>query len=140
MGVPLVSVVGDSFTDRSFIRPVAEFVGLENYVGSCTDGRLLGDVRPHACCGPACRCPCRSCMGLAFAMLLNQRFRGRGFLRGLFLLPWVTPVVVVALIWKWMLNDLYGVINSLLGTGSIRPGATSPGSPTSRSRCGPSSG
>ncbi|WP_186814595.1 carbohydrate ABC transporter permease [Actinotalea fermentans] len=115
MGVPLATVVADSFTDRSFLRPVAEFVGLENY------SELLGDPAFWQTLGRSLLWTGASvvlqiALGLAFAMLLNQRFRGRGLLRGLFLLPWVTPVVVVALIWKWMLNDLYGVINGLLGT------------------------
>ncbi len=114
MGVPLVTVIADSFTDRTFIRPDADFVGLENYA------EVLGDsafwqtlLRTLAWTGASVAL--QIIIGLAFAMLLNQRFRGRGALRGLFLLPWVTPVVVVALIWKWMLNDLYGVINNLLG-------------------------
>jgi multiple sugar transport system permease protein len=114
MGVPLVTVVADSFTDRSFIRPVAEFIGLENYRD------ILGDSTFWATLGrtllwTGASVVLQIVIGLAFAMLLNQRFRGRGLLRGIFLLPWVTPVVVVALIWKWMLNDLYGVINALLG-------------------------
>lgn len=115
MALPLISVAADSFTDRSFISPVAEWVGLENYVELLSDsgfwftwGRTLvwtfvslaGQI----------------IIGLGLALLLNRKMRGRGLFRALFLLPWVTPVVVVALIWKWMLNDLYGVINGLLGS------------------------
>lgn len=114
MGLPLAAVVADSFTDRTFLSPVVEFVGLENYVDLLTDEdfwatffRTLGWTFASV--------TLQIVIGLGFALLLNQRFRGRGILRGLFLLPWVTPVVVVALIWKWMLNDLYGVINGLLG-------------------------
>lgn len=114
MGVPLVAVMADSLTDRTFIRPVANFVGLENYT------ELLGDpsfwqTLLRTLIWTAASVVLQIAVGLALAMLLNQKFRGRGALRGLFLLPWVTPVVVVALIWKWMLNDLYGVINGMLG-------------------------
>lgn len=115
MGLPLASVIADSFTSRTFISPVVEFVGLDNYV------ELLTDEDFWATCARTlvwtfASVALQIVIGLAFALLLNQRFRGRGALRGLFLLPWVTPVVVVALIWKWMLNDLYGVINGLLAT------------------------
>lgn len=115
MGVPLVSVLLDSFTDRSFISPVTEFVGLDNYVKLLTDASFW-TIFGQTLVWTGFSVILQIAIGLAFAMLLNQRFRGRGFARGLFLLPWVTPVVVVALIWKWMLNDLYGVINNLLGT------------------------
>ncbi|MFI8595111.1 carbohydrate ABC transporter permease [Microbacterium sp. NPDC078428] len=113
MGVPLLSVVADSFTDRSFIRPVAEFVGLENYADLLTDGSFW-DTFGRSLLWTATSVLLQIVLGLLFAMLLNRRFRGRGFMRAIFLLPWVTPVVVVALIWKWMLNDLYGVVNGML--------------------------
>jgi multiple sugar transport system permease protein len=114
MGVPLVTVIVDSFTDRSFISPVANFIGLDNYVKVLEDPTFWGTFG-RTLFWTAASVVFQIAIGLAFALLLNQRFRGRGALRGLFLLPWVTPVVVVALIWKWMLNDLYGVINHLLG-------------------------
>ncbi|MFI8593101.1 carbohydrate ABC transporter permease [Microbacterium sp. NPDC078428] len=113
MGVPLVSVFLDSFTDRSFLRPVAEFIGVDNYIDILTDAGFWATFG-RTLLWTGLSVSLQIVIGLAFALLLNQRFRGRGFLRGLFLLPWVTPVVVVALIWKWMLNDLYGVINNLL--------------------------
>lgn len=114
MGVPLATVVADSFTDRTFTRPNADFVGLENYA-DVLGGDVFWQSLLRTLIWTGASVVLQIAIGLAFAMLLNQRFRGRGALRGLFLLPWVTPVVVVALIWKWMLNDLYGVINNLLG-------------------------
>jgi multiple sugar transport system permease protein len=113
MGVPLASVLIDSFTDRSFLSPVADFIGLDNYIAVLTDDSFWATFG-RSLIWTAVSVALQIAIGLAFAMLLNQRFRGRGLLRGVFLLPWVTPVVVVALIWKWMLNDLYGVINNLL--------------------------
>jgi multiple sugar transport system permease protein len=113
MGVPLVSVIFDSFTDRSFLSPVADFIGLDNYIEVLTDDSFWSTFS-RTLIWTALSVALQIMIGLAFALLLNQRFRGRGILRGVFLLPWVTPVVVVALIWKWMLNDLYGVINNLL--------------------------
>lgn len=56
--------------------------------------------------------------GLAIASLLNQPLRGRGIARTLFLIPYAMPLVVIALIWRWMFDAQFGVINyGLVGTG-----------------------
>jgi len=53
-------------------------------------------------------------IAFGLAMLLNADIKGRNLLRGLFLISWVTPVVVGALLWVWMLQPQYGVVNFLL--------------------------
>lgn len=53
-------------------------------------------------------------VGFALALLLNTKIPGKKWLRAFFLLPWITPVVVVALVFKWMYNPQYGIINHLL--------------------------
>ncbi len=52
-------------------------------------------------------------LGLAIALLLNQPFPGRGWVRAVVLLPWAIPTVVSAQLWRWMLHDIYGVVNLL---------------------------
>src|ERR1700751_76517 len=52
--------------------------------------------------------------GFAAALLLHQAFRGRALVRTLTLLPWIIPGVVVGLIWEWLYQPNYGVINDLL--------------------------
>jgi len=52
--------------------------------------------------------------GFAAALLLHQTFRGRALVRTLTLLPWIIPGVVVGLIWEWLYQPNYGVINDLL--------------------------
>ncbi len=54
-------------------------------------------------------------LGTAFALLLHQRFRGRGGVRALAMLPWALPTAVMALAWAWIFNDSFGVLNDLLG-------------------------
>ncbi|WP_083347555.1 carbohydrate ABC transporter permease [Rhizobium sp. LCM 4573] len=53
-------------------------------------------------------------LGLGWALILNQPFRGRGAIRSLSLLPWVVPSTVSAFIWGWIFNSRYGVLNALL--------------------------
>jgi multiple sugar transport system permease protein len=52
--------------------------------------------------------------GFGAALLLQQAFRGRALVRTLTLLPWIIPGVVVGLIWEWLYQPNYGVINDLL--------------------------
>jgi multiple sugar transport system permease protein len=59
-------------------------------------------------------------IGLLIALVLNESFPGRGLVRATILLPWVTPSVVCAVIFMWMFNGSFGVINHLLrGAGII---------------------
>lgn len=53
--------------------------------------------------------------GLALALALNARIRGRNILRGVYFLPVVTSWIVVALVWRWLLNPSVGVVNAALG-------------------------
>ena len=53
-------------------------------------------------------------LGVAIALLLHMRFRGRGALRALVMLPWALPTAVMALAWAWIFNDAFGVANDLL--------------------------
>jgi len=52
--------------------------------------------------------------GFAAALLLHQAFLGRALVRTVTLLPWVIPGVVVALVWEWLYQPNYGVLNDLL--------------------------
>jgi multiple sugar transport system permease protein len=53
-------------------------------------------------------------LGFALALLLHQPLRGRGALRALSLLPWALPTTVMALGWRWILNDPHGPLNAAL--------------------------
>lgn len=53
-------------------------------------------------------------LGLLIAMLLNSKIKVRKLFRGLLIIPWTIPSVVVAILWRWMLQQQYGVINYLL--------------------------
>ena len=50
-------------------------------------------------------------LGMAAALVLNREFFGRGFVRVLVILPWAVPHVVAALVWQWMYNPDFGVVN-----------------------------
>ncbi len=53
-------------------------------------------------------------LGLGSAVALNKKFRGRSLLRSILLLPWAVPTVITALLWLWIFQPQYGVLNYLL--------------------------
>lgn len=111
---PMVLVVRNSLQDRHFGSPTAPFAGFANYAELLGSGRFW-TAAGHSVIWTIVSVCLQVIVGFMLALLLNQRLYGKAFFRGLFLLPWVIPGVVVALIWKWMLNDLYGVVNNYLG-------------------------
>ena len=53
-------------------------------------------------------------LGMGVALLLNSKIRGRNALRSAFLMPWCIPSIVTALLWSWLFQAQYGVINYVL--------------------------
>ena len=53
-------------------------------------------------------------LGMIGAILLNQKLRGRAVIRGAVLVPWATASILVSLMWLWMLNPNFGIINHFL--------------------------
>ncbi len=52
--------------------------------------------------------------GLGMAILLNQRFVGRGLARALLIIPWATPWLVIGILWKWFADGSVGGLNAVL--------------------------
>jgi len=52
--------------------------------------------------------------GILVSLLLSQDFQGRGFLRAIVLIPWAIPAVVNGIMWKWILDSSYGILNAIL--------------------------
>jgi multiple sugar transport system permease protein len=108
---PLVSSLGTSLFKQSLIRPGRTFVGFSNY-GEVFGQFLQGLGTTLTFSVAATILPVL--LGVGLAMLLSARLRGRNLLRGLMMLPWLLPGVVVAFLWAWIFNDNYGVINYVL--------------------------
>ena len=50
-------------------------------------------------------------MGVGAALILNEAFWGRSLLRGVVLFPYMIPTIVAVIVWKWIFNDQYGIVN-----------------------------
>lgn len=110
---PMVAAAGLSLVRWNLLRP-PEFVGLDNFA------RLLGDANfraavLHTITYVAGYLPLVVVGGMVIALALNQRLRGLAIFRTAYFLPVVTSWVVVALMWRWLLDPGAGVVNHALG-------------------------
>ena len=103
-----------SFHEWNILEPAKPFVFLDNYA------RLLSDRRFHRAVintvyYTALAVPLTMMAGLFIALLLNN-IRFKGFYRTLYYIPTVTPLVVAAIIWKWVYQGDYGLLNYFLSS------------------------
>src|SRR5467141_3438309 len=112
--VPIILAIKMSLYADVLYKPQDyRFIGLGNYV------RLVQDPVFWLTLWNSVIWVCGSVIlqfvfGFAAALLLQNAFRGRALVRTLTLLPWIIPGVVVGLIWEWLYQPNYGVINDLL--------------------------
>jgi len=101
-----------SFHEWNIIKPDKPYVGLENYI------KLIGDTRFHRAVKNTLTfmvgVPLNLIAGLFVALLLNTKVRGQAIFRTLFYIPVVTPLVVSSIIWKWVYQGDYGLLNYYL--------------------------
>lgn len=110
---PFVQALGLSFFEDTLQTIEPTFIGFANfqailadpetwqsfgitviYVGGATIGTVV--------------------LGLGWALILNQPFKGRRVIRALTIMPWVVPSTVSAFVWAWIFNSRFGVINGVL--------------------------
>ncbi len=97
-------------------RPGVSFVGLQNYHRLLSSADFWRSVWRGMVWTGGSLLP-QVVLGLALASLLNYpRLRARLLYRGLVILPWLVPTVTVAIIWRWMFHDVYGIVNHVLMT------------------------
>ncbi len=115
---PMAGSFGLSFLRWDLIRP-PRLVGLQNYASVLSDPNFRAAVL-HTALFIAGYLPLVFIGGLAIALALNQRLRGLALFRSIYFLPVVTSWVVVALMWKWLLNPEGGIVNHVLSLVGIQ--------------------
>ena len=114
---PLIESVRLSFTNLSLLVPGSgKYVGLQNYIRLLVNDANFMPILRNTLWWVVCTTPLQMLLGMAAALLLHQRLRGRGLWRGLAMAPWVTPMVITGLMWKWIYDGSYGLLNYYLGT------------------------
>ncbi|MFF8521774.1 carbohydrate ABC transporter permease [Streptomyces werraensis] len=117
-GYPLVRNVVMSFqhyTPKTFFTGEAPFNGGDNWSSVFQDA-LFGKALWHTLAFTAGSLLGQFCVGLALAVFFNRRFPLGGVLRSLILLPWLVPMVVSGVVWRRILDQDTGVLNTFLDT------------------------
>lgn len=112
--VPVMKAISMSFQSYDLRRPNAiQFIGFENFVSIFKDP-LFWKALTKTLLWVGFGVGFQFIFGFILALLLNQKFRGRGIVRAISLIPWCTPGVLIGLMWRWIYDGNYGVLNDIL--------------------------
>jgi multiple sugar transport system permease protein len=109
-----------SLLEKHSFFPAQRFIGLENYVYLWGDAEFWTSLW-YGVVYSAWTILLQIVLGVAAALILNESFWGRNLARGIVLFPYMIPTIVAVILWKWLLNDTYGLVNYvLMALGIIR--------------------
>jgi multiple sugar transport system permease protein len=115
---PVLYGVWISFFNKHSFFPQQTFVGFGNYLFLLQDPEFWAAVWRGAVYSIS-SIVLQIVLGVAAALLLNQVFPGRNILRAIVMFPYVVPTVVAVILWKWLLNSQFGLINYLIESAGI---------------------
>ena len=111
---PIIYSFWVSLHDIVLTRPLRRpFVGFDNYLRIFDDARFWTAVSRTTVYTLVC-VVATTLLAVLVALLLNEVFPGQRLLSALLLVPWATPSVVNGLMWKWIYDPTYGLLNGLL--------------------------
>ncbi|XWN30947.1 MAG: sugar ABC transporter permease [Devosia sp.] len=112
--VPMLQTAWMSLHEYVLFRPNAiSFIGLDNFAAALTD-EVFWISLWHTVIWIALTVPAQMVLGLVTALILNQAFPWRPVARALIIVPWALPSVVIALMWVWLYDPNYGILNDFL--------------------------
>lgn len=110
---PLINTVHLSLTDAGMATRSGNFIGFGNFTRNLGSSAFRSAF-VNTAWFTAVSISAELVLGVLAALLLNQEFHGRTFLRALMILPWALPTVVNAILWRLIYNPEYGALNSAL--------------------------
>jgi ABC-type sugar transport system permease subunit len=110
---PTLNTIYLSLFRASALLPKRIFLGVGNYVHMVSDPMFLYSLEITVYY-VLVSLVVTTVGGIAVALLLHQKFVGRGFVRAVILLPWAIPEIVNGMMWKWIFDADYGALNGLL--------------------------
>jgi len=111
--VPTAGSIHLSLHNWDGLQPHPEFVGLGNYIGLATDQLFWASVA-RSLIWTVATTILPVAIGLVLAAVLAEDIWGRTFLRVVFYMPVVISAVAVGVVWSWMYNPVFGVVNEVL--------------------------
>src|SRR5689334_14270915 len=115
---PIVSSLYYSLCDYSVLQP-PRYIGLENYRDLLADD-VFGLAVKNTFFYASWALPLGVILSLSISMLLNTGVRGMAIYRTIFFLPSLVPTVASAVLWLWIFNGKYGILNFVLGAVGIK--------------------
>jgi multiple sugar transport system permease protein len=109
---PFLQSLYYSFTDYNILEP-ARWVGWENYTHLLKDD-LFWQSLYNTFFMVVIGLPIHLIFNLLIALLLNTKIKGQSVFRAIFYLPSITPIVASVVVWMWIFNSQYGLLNSIL--------------------------
>jgi multiple sugar transport system permease protein len=110
---PVGYAVWLSLLDKHSFFPAERWVGLSNYLRLARDGEFWESLRLGVVYA-GWTTALQLVLGVAAALVLHEAFRGRTLVRALVLFPYMIPTIVAVIVWRWLLNETYGLVDSLL--------------------------
>lgn len=110
---PFVYSFALSFFDYSFLKQGMNFIGLKNYMDIISKGEFLSTLN-FTLVWTVVNVISMTVLGFAVALLMRQRFVGKGFLKATMLIPWILPQVVTGYAFNLLLSTDYGIVNKML--------------------------
>jgi multiple sugar transport system permease protein len=110
---PTVLTIYGAFVHNDALTPPTRFTGLGNF-SSIFDNAQLRQSFENTALYVVVGVLLSVFLGTVFAVLLQRKFRGRGIILAIAVLPWALPGVVEGVIWSWIYDPTFGVLNSVL--------------------------
>lgn len=107
---PVAYSIWLSLLEKHSFFPQERFVGLENYIYLWHDPEFWNSLWLGVVYS-IWTIIFQIILGVAAALILNETFVGRGLVRAIVLFPYMIPTIVAVILWKWLLNDTYGLVN-----------------------------
>ena len=117
---PALYAISLSFYEQQSLTSEPVWVGLANYARVLASGEFWNALWNGFVYAMAA-IVLQVALGIGFALLLQQPFRGRALLRGLAFLPYLLPTVVAVLTFKWMIDGSLGIVTIVLDTLGLPP-------------------
>ncbi len=106
------------YTDFDYLEDVVYEWGFNNFSNLFHDSDFILAIK-NTCVLTLFAAPLSILVSLVFAVLLNLNIHCRKIFQSIYFLPFVTSMVAVSIVWAWMLNKDYGLINSILAVFGI---------------------
>lgn len=115
---PALTAVWLTFTDWNLIR-APRYVGLDNIIRMGTDKLFWQSLKVTTLYTMA-SVPLGLIMAFLLALLINTKVKGIAFFRTIYYLPSIVPAVASAVLWAWIFNTEFGLLNAILRTFGIQ--------------------